>query len=274
MILRVFPSRTNATPRDGLCAYDVPGLYDPPPCDEVHVSCTFSWDRKRAERFADEWSKIHPAVKLGGPAFGDPGGEFEPGRYLAPGHVITSRGCPENCWFCDVPKREGGIRPLVVKNGYKLHDSNLLACPQDHQHAVFEMLQRQPKRPEFVGGIEAARLTRWHVSWFQRLKPTSMYFAYDTPNDLEPLERAGEMLSEFHAKYAYVLIGYKGDTFAKAEGRLYETIRAGFMPFAMLFRDRSGRTDVVWRRFQRSWCRPAAVRSKMKANRSGFEEQH
>ena len=38
------------------------------------------------------------------------GGDFVPGRYLAPGYVITSRGCPNRCWFCSVWRREGALR--------------------------------------------------------------------------------------------------------------------------------------------------------------------
>jgi hypothetical protein len=32
-------------------------------------------------------------VKVGGPAFSAPGGDFIPGRYMKRGYVITSRGC-------------------------------------------------------------------------------------------------------------------------------------------------------------------------------------
>lgn len=54
----------------------------------------------------------------------------------------------------------------------------------------------------------------------------------------------------------YVLIGYKGDTFEKAQKRMGEAWRAGFMPFAMLYRDREGKFDKTWRRFQGQWANP------------------
>ena len=39
----------------------------------------------------------------------------------------------------------------------------------------------------------------------------------------------------------YNLIGFKGDTFSKAgEGGLIQTWDAGFMPYAMLYRDEKG----------------------------------
>jgi hypothetical protein len=63
----------------------------------------------------------------------------------------------------------------------------------------------------------------------------------------------------------FVLIGYKDDTQDKATQRLEDTVRAGFMPYAMLYRDERGKRPDGWRQFQRSWLRPAAVRSRMKA---------
>lgn len=94
------------------------------------------------------------------------------------------------------------------------------------------------------------------------LRPESLFFAYDTPNDLDPLVEAGKML--FSAGFTkasnslrcYVLIGYRGDTFEKAQQRMGEAWRAGFMPFAMLYRDKDGKFDKTWRRFQGQWANP------------------
>jgi hypothetical protein len=48
-------------------------------------------------------------------------------------------------------------------------------------------------------------------------------------------------------------------------------LKAGFIPFAMLYRDKNGSTDYKWRVFQRSWARPAAIISNHKEffNREG-----
>lgn len=95
-----------------------------------------------------------------------------------------------------------------------------------------------------------------------------MYFAYDTPNDYDPLVEAGRMLTDAgftpqsHVMACYNLIGYRGDTFDKAQSRLEQTIMAGFMPYAMLYRDQSGQVDREWAKFQREWLRPAIVSKK------------
>lgn len=262
-LIRVFPRRTTATPTDDRAFIGNPPMFWPE-ADEVHVSVTFTWDRAEGERLADAWTATGLPVKLGGPAYDEPGGEFVLGRYLKPGYTITSRGCPNHCWFCIVPKREGGLRELAIADGWIVQDDNLLACSDDHVRAVFTMLKRQQQRAE-IRGLEAKQLQRWHVDLLADMKPARMYFAYDAPDDLQPLRQAGAMLAEagFHREShrvcAYVLIGYPGDSLGAAEKRLRESWAAGFWPFAMLYRDERGEANREWRKFQKSWCRPPLV---------------
>ncbi len=267
-IARVFPKRTKATPTDDLAFYDEPGLF--PPCvDEVHVSVTFTYDLPRAEYLAKAWERVAP-VKMGGPATGMPGGEFTPGAYLKPGYVITSRGCPNRCWFCSVWRREGDTKELPVTEGWNVLDDNLLACSKQHVRNVFAMLSRQPRKAEFTGGLEAARLRPWHVELLRDLRPKQMFFAYDTENDYEPLFCAGRMLIDAgftvasHALRCYVLVGHPGDSFDAAERRLRRTAEAGFLPMAMLWRDKGGKRDPKWARFQRAWARPTLIASGLR----------
>ncbi len=262
-VLRVFPRRTRATPDDAnVVIGHGPGIFTPP--ERVEVSVTFSWDLPLAQRLAEEWSRVAP-TRIGGPATGMAGGNFDPGRYLKRGYVITSRGCPNRCWFCSVWRREGStVRELPVRDGWNVLDDNLLACSDNHIRAVFAMLRRQKEPVEFTGGLEAARLQDWHVDLLAGLKPKQMFFAYDTPDDYEPLVLAGRKLlnvftMESHSLRAYVLIGYPKDTFDAAEKRLRECYAAGFLPMAMLWRDGNGETYCDWRRFQKSWARAASV---------------
>jgi len=269
-LLRVFPRHTAATPTDDRAFIGNPPMFWPD-ADEVRVSVAFSWDRAEGERLAGAWTATGLSVALSGPAFGVPGEEFVPGRYLRPGYTITSRGCPNHCWFCAVPKREGGLRELEISDGWIVQDDNLLACSEAHVRAVFAMLNRQPHRAE-LRGLEARALKPWHVDLIANLKPALMYFAYDTPDDLEPMRQAGAMLAEAgfsvgksHDICAYVLIGYPGDTFPAAEARLRETWAAGFFPFAMLHRNQRGVVRRDWARFQRLWTRPQIVATTLAA---------
>jgi hypothetical protein len=236
----------------------------PDDIDEVHISVTFTWDLPEAERLSHAWRRVAP-VKIGGPATGMRGEEFIPGRYLKPGYVITSRGCPNRCWFCVASRREGNeMRELPVVAGYNILDSNLFACNENHIRHVFQMLNLQKERAVFTGGIEAERLEPWHVDLFKDLRPKRIYLAYDTPDDLPPLEEAMRLFraSEYASRntlHCYVLIGYPGDTFEAAEKRLATVVSLGMTPMAMLYRDKVGATTREWRRFQRAWARPVAI---------------
>ena len=117
-IARVFPRKTNASPDDSLCFFGAPP--DELDVDEVHISWVFSYDDQIVDKLAEQWRHVAP-VKIGGPANGDRGEEFTPGLYLKKGYTITSRGCPNKCWFCDVHKREGTIRELKINTGNNLY---------------------------------------------------------------------------------------------------------------------------------------------------------
>lgn len=265
MIARVFPAKTRATPDDNLAFYGLPGLF-PPIVDEVHISVLFSWDRAKAERLALEWAIVAP-VKIGGPGWGSRGEGFEPGRYLRPGYVVTSRGCPNNCWFCSVPRREGPLRELPITQGWNLLDDNILACSEPHIRAVFAMLKNCGQQAELTGGLEAKRLQWWHVDLLADLKPKQFFFAYDTPDDWGPLYDASIMLRTanlLNRARCYVLVGSPWDTMADAESRLLSVCKLGIMPMAMLYRNEKNETKKEWRKFQRLWARPAIMRHLMK----------
>jgi len=265
VIARVFPRRTEATPKDSMAFVGGPPCY-PIDVDEVHISVTFTWDLPVAMQLKDEWERVAP-VMMGGPALGDPGGEFEPGMYLAEGYTITSRGCPNGCSHCVVPVREGSLREVKIKSGYNVLDNNILACSRGHLKAVFEMLSRQ-RNVAFTGGLESRLLDDWVVAQLWTLRPSSMFFAYDDAADLSPLIEAGVRLryADFtrHHCRCYVLIGQPGDTLPAANRRLREAWRAGFLPMAMLWKNYTENETIHnqdWKRLQREWARPAITKA-------------
>lgn len=282
-LARVFPRVVpNATPVDDFAFHDHPGLYPPVDIEKVMISVTFTWDKSRAEELAMSWRHVAP-VTVGGPAYDDPGGEFEPGMFLRAdrGYTITSRGCPNHCWFCKAWQREGRKpRPITIRDGWNVLDSNLIACPADHVNAVFDMLERQPARVRFTGGIEAALLREWHIDRLARLRPEILYLAYDTPDDREPLHTAAAMLTRAglttHHTRAYVLCGwtaadteglFESDTIDAAEARCREVAALGIMPMAMLYNNAASRPESdakAWRKWRRTWASPQIVGAKMR----------
>jgi hypothetical protein len=263
-IIRVFPRRTNMTPSDELAFVGDPPLFRPE-ADEVHVSCTFTWDLDEARRLQDSWSRFYPTVRLGGPALDDPGGEFTPGLYLAEGATITSRGCPKRCEWCWVPVREGKIRLLEIHPGNNICDNNLLACPRFHVEQVFKMLESQ-HGIRFTGGLDTLLLADWHIAWFMvNLRRTkAMFFAADDWRGVNRLDAVADTLAGIprDKKFCYVLVGHKGETIPEAEDRLETVWELGFMPFAQFYRgpDEQPKTPA-WQKLARNWSRPALIKA-------------
>lgn len=270
-LIRVFPRRTKATPDDDLVRFGPPDLFDE--ADVVDVSVTFTYDRAIAERLAEQWHAVAP-TRIGGVAYGDPGKDFIPGRYIKHGYTFTSRGCPRRCWFCSVWKRDPVPRLLPIKDGWNILDDNLLACPRPHVEAVFAMLRRQRRRVEFTGGLEALSLEDYQVGLLADLKPRpNCFWAYDPGDAFETLESAAKRLlaagftARSHRLRCYVLIGYPKDTFDQAEKRLRDMLRIGFTPMAMLWRPETTsqerwKPSTDWRAFQRRWARPAIIHAQ------------
>jgi hypothetical protein len=269
-IIRVFPRRTKATPTDALAYFGPPDLLAE--ADEVHVSVTFTYDKPAAERLAEQWRHVAP-TKVGGVAYGDPGRDFVPGRYIRHGYGFTSRGCPRRCWFCSVWKRDPVPRLLPILDCWNILDDNLLACPRDHVEAVFAMLHRQNRRVEFTGGLEALSLQDYQVDLLASLRPRpQMFFAYDPGDAFDTLRSAASRLIDAglgvsHRLRVYVLIGFPKDTIDAAEKRLQDMLAIGFTPMAMLWRPETPSQekyapDGHWRAFQRRWARPAIVHRK------------
>ena len=125
-----------------------------------------------------------------------------------------------------------------------------------------QVLQRKQikERAIFSGGLEPALLQPWQADLLKRVNPKTMYTAYDTKDDYEPLRQMASIMWEAgfspngHQVKCYCLCGYDGDSFEDAEKRMQQVMDLGFLPFAMLYRDESGQTNHEWRKFQREWA--------------------
>lgn len=262
-IIRVFPRRTALTPRDEYVFFDVPGLFIPEH-DEVHVCCIFTWDIEVAQYLYYQWKEsTDKPVYIDGPAFGNSGGEFVPGRYVKKGVIFTSRGCPNNCGFCLVPKREGKLREMPIFPGNIINDNNFLACSRQHRGQAYEMLRKQ-KAVEFKGGLEAGRLTDWDIEQMRSIRIRRLFFACDSDESLPVIRKTAEQLYSAGFKrdnlHCYVLIG---DDMKQNEARLLSVLEAGMMPFAQLYQPPEWiEYSPEWRKFARLWSRPAFYMAK------------
>lgn len=267
MIIRVFPKRTSFTPTDEYAFVGDPPLIRPE-ADEVHISCTFTWDLARAIELFEAWSQYYSIVKIGGPARCSDNDGFTPGRYIKHGVTFTTRGCNKQCPFCLVPKREGRLLLLDIAPGYIIQDNNLLQAPRWHIERVFEMLKAQRKAAVFAGGLDATLLNDWIAEGLRGLRINQVFLATDTDDALRPLAMALNRLSFLRRDQlrCFVLLAYEGESIEKGLDRLMRVWELGAMPFAQLFQppDKYIKYPKEWRDLARTWSRPAAMKSLMR----------
>ena len=259
--IRVFPRATKWTPDDDGVYIGDPPLFRPDKAI-VKVSCSFTWDIPEAERLQRAWSTYYDDVRLGGPAFGDRDGPFVAGVFLKRGVTITTRGCPNRCPWCLVKTK---FRELdQIEPGHIVQDDNILAAGRPHWRRVVDMLKKQRRNITFSGGLEARRLTSWHVEQLRSIPIGELWFACDSDGALPAARKARRKLHDLPIRKmrCFVLIGYKEDI-AQAEARLVKVWNAGYLPFAQYYRSpESGakiRVSKPWRKLIHDWSRPAIV---------------
>lgn len=276
-IIRVFPFRSSYTPDDDRAFIGMPGLFIPEH-DEIHVSCTFTWDKKYCEELAYQWEgRTNKPVKLGGPAFGSDAVDFIQGRYMKKNIIFTTRGCDNHCPWCCVPKVEGKLKELPVVQGNIIQDNNFLQASNRHKQKVFEMLKTQ-KHVCFRGGLEADLLDDNFCESLNSLYYTrggrkisrigELWLACDTDDRLPALKAACEKLKKagFARDKIHCYVLSYGKDMESDEARARAVYEAGAMPFMQLYRDFSEiKTEYSkeWNAFARMWSRPAATKAHM-----------
>lgn len=270
-VIRVFPSKTSYTPNDDYCFFDDPPFYEMiPPHDEVHISCTFTWDLPRARELQFQWQcATDKPVILGGVALHSPICGFVQGMYVAPNIIFTTRGCNNHCPWCCVPSIEGKLseqNPIPIGN--IIQDNNFLQASRQHKDKVFEMLKTQ-KGICFRGGLEPDLIDDHFVDAVRGLRIKELWLACDTDARI-PLFAAGcEKLVKAgfpRDKIRCYVLSYGKDMEADEE-RAKTVWRCGAMPFMQLYRDFSETKTVYpqkWEQFARKWQRPAIMRTIMK----------
>jgi len=134
---------------------------------------------------------------------------FEPLLWHNPAATFTTRGCPNKCGFCAVPKLEpefkeiSDFRPAPV-----ICDNNLLAASLRHLKNVVDRLKIF-QMVDFNQGLEARRFTPEIADLLGGLK-CKVRFAFDHVNAESQLKTAIDLCRERTTKNIgiYVLIGY------------------------------------------------------------------
>lgn len=214
--------------------------------DVLYISVPFTWLLKDAEVIA----KTHPGqVVVGGPGamlmkdsidWGDlrKECEYDTLSFFNPLATFTTRGCPNGCPYCAVPKIEGDLVELKNwKPNPIVCDNNLLAASKKHFEKVIDSIKGFPY-VDFNQGLDARLFTGWHAEQLGRLKEVKLRFAFDSMKDEKHVLDAMGLAKRHGFKNInigiYVLIGFN-DTPDEARHRL-ELIRShGLRPWPMRF---------------------------------------
>jgi len=208
----------------------------------LYQSIPFTWLLPQAEAAAREHKG---PVVAGGPAvklMGAPWAEtpqtvpYDTLSFHNPLATFTTRGCPNRCEFCAVPKVEGDFRELTSwKPAPVICDNNLLAGTQGHFYSVMESLKQFPYA-DFNQGLEARRFKFFHADVLRSLKAVKIRFAFDHPQQETVVHDAIELCRRFGLNDlgVYCLIGWN-DTPETARERMDLVRSWGIRPNAMRY---------------------------------------
>lgn len=165
-------------------------------------------------------------------------------RYMGTAYGFLSRGCPRNCGFCIVSKKEGRKSVKVADlsefwNGQeeiKLLDPNLLAC-KDHEKLIEQLIESRAL-VDFTQGLDIRLISKDNVSLLNKVRIKAVHFAWDNPNeDLTGyFRRFAEMTTIRHIRNrrVYVLTNY-GSTHEEDLYRVNTLRSLGYEPYVMIY---------------------------------------
>jgi hypothetical protein len=232
--------------------------------DKLYFSAIFTWDLPAMVERINLFKSRGLGIEVGGPAATalpdyvkqqtgispvtglDLRFEHIPGNdYEA---IFTSRGCPRGCEFCIVSAVEGkkmieydqfsipvGLNPWVC-------DNNLLATSWEHQEMVVEKL-KDVKNLDLNSGFDDRIFAHdpekyWNL--YSQLHLERWRFAYDKPDQKEPLTKCIEFLHSKGVRYSnisiFCLVGWPGTTFEEGREKLQYLVDIETSPYPMRYR--------------------------------------
>lgn len=190
---------------------------------------------------------------------------------------FLTRGCPNKCFWCVVPKKEGEVRPYWdidrVANGNKkvvLMDNNFLAAG-DYAKSQLTRIIKRGYRIDFNQALDARLLTEDFAELLAQVRwiDSRIRFGCDTHAQITECERAISLLHEHGYKgefFLYTMIGGKND-FRECVTRIsywherllrFRKTREGnaVYAYAQPYRDPTKANHLIpqWQKDMAQWC--------------------
>lgn len=190
---------------------------------------------------------------------------------------FLTRGCPNKCFWCVVPRKEGAIRPYwdvdKVANGRKklvLMDNNILAAG-DYAIGQLDKIIERGYRIDFNQALDARLVNKDFAMRLAKIKwiHSRIRFGCDTTAQIQHCHRAMELIHSYGFRgefFLYTMIGGNND-FRECYERInywrdvllaYRQNHKGnaVYPYAQPYRNPTKMTNEIpmWQKDMAGWC--------------------
>lgn len=180
---------------------------------------------------------------------------------------FLTRGCPNNCPFCIVSKKEGRRSVKVAdlhefwkgQKEIKLLDPNILAC-KDHIDLLEQLAKAKCRNGnkvvvDFTQGLDARLITEKNVEILAKIKVKMIHFAFDLmkneENILKGLRLYKEVTNISERKTGVYILTNFNTTHEEDLYRIYKVQELGYMPYVMVYN--KPKAPQITKDLQR-WC--------------------
>lgn len=256
-------------------------------CDKVYISKVFNFtpdveffidadEIVKGGTGYDATTKLPPEIDMTQPDY-----SIYPLLPKDTAYGFLTRGCPNKCKWCIVPRKEGVIRPymdiedIAINGRHKvvLMDNNILAAG-DYAREQLQKIIDRGYRIDFNQAMDARLVTDEFAKLLAQVKwiDNRIRFGCDTPAQIKECEKAMEMIDKHGFKGHYFLYTILNDDFIESYERVtrwwvkgqerrlaHKDVRV--YPYAQPFRDLTDSTRPIpqWQKDMARWCNNRAL---------------
>lgn len=176
---------------------------------------------------------------------------------------FLTRGCPRNCNFCIVAKKEGRRSKKIAdlrefwrgQKNIKLLDPNILACSSHLE--LLRQLVDSGAYINFTQGLDARLLTKQNIGLINQMRIKTIHFAWDYMKEEKAVIKGLELYAKLakhkpsgHYGTIYCLTNF--DTTVEEDlYRIYKLRDMNYDPYVMIFNKPNAPRQV---RMLQRWC--------------------
>lgn len=167
---------------------------------------------------------------------------------------FLTRGCPRNCKFCVVGKKEGLCSEQVAdlsefwrgeQREIKLLDPNLLAC-KEHEKILQELINSKVSI-DFTQGLDIRLINKDNIKLLNQVRTKVIHFAWDNPKqDLTEqfkLFIKHTNITNIKRRSVYVLTNFDS-TIEEDLYRIYTLRDLGYNPYVMVYQKETAPKEI------------------------------